>query len=102
MDRRGFLTSLFGVAGAVALGGLTLRPAQAVPIAQALDQADIKPDKVAEAGQTADGTVVDEAHYTGWRHSHRPRWRGRRRSRVVCRNTWRRGRRVRTCRRVYW
>lgn len=100
MDRRGFLTGLFGAAGVVALGGLTMRPAQAVPIAQALDQANIKPNTVAEAGRTADGTAVEEAHYTGWRHSHRRPW--RRRSRVVCRTTWRRGRRFRTCRRVYW
>jgi hypothetical protein len=105
MERRAFLNGLFGVAGVAALGGLALHPAQAAPIARALDQPEIEPDTVAEAGQTPDGTEVDNAHYTGWRHSHR-RWRRRpwrrRRSRVVCRNTWRRGRLVRHCRRVYW
>lgn len=104
MDRRAFLSGLFGVTGVAALGGLTLRSAQAAPIAHALDQSAIKPDATAEAARTPDGTEVDKAHYTGWRHSHR-RWRPRRRwrrSRVVCRRTWRRGRRIRVCRRVYW
>jgi hypothetical protein len=107
MDRRAFLSGLFGVASVATLGGLTLRSAQAVPIARALDQPKIKPEaQAAEAGRTPDGTEVENAHYTGWRHSHRRRrrrrtWR-RRRSRVVCRTYWRRGRRFRSCHRVWW
>jgi Ni/Co efflux regulator RcnB len=102
MDRRAFLNGLFGLAGVTALGGLTLRSAQAAPIARALEQADVKPEAVADSGRTPDGTEVDKAHYTGWRHSHRHRRRRHRRCRVVCHNRWRHGRRVRVCRRVYW
>lgn len=102
MDRRQFLSSLFGAAGIAAFGGLTVRAAQAAPIAPPLEATGIKSDAVAEAGRAPDGTAVDKAHYTGWRHSHRRRWRRRHRSRVVCRHRWRHGRRVRVCRRVYW
>lgn len=102
MDRRAFLSGLFGVAGVAALGGLTLRQAQAAPIARALDQTDIAPDTVAEAGQTPDGTAVEKAQYYGRRYRRRYRRSYRRRSRVVCRTTWRRGRRIRVCNRVYW
>ena len=105
MDRRQFLSGLFGAAGIAAFGGLTVRAAQAAPIAPPLDTSGIKAGAAAEAGRTPDGTGVDKAHYTGWRHRHRGwrrRWRRRHRSRVVCRRRWRYGRRVRVCRRVYW
>ena len=46
MDRRAFLSGLFGVAGVAALGGLTMRQAEAAPIARALDQTGITPDAV--------------------------------------------------------
>lgn len=101
MNRRAFLSGLFGVAGAVALGGLTMHAAQAAPIARALDQPEVKPEtELAEAGRTPDGTTVEQAQYYGRGRGRRSR---RRRSRVVCRTyRGRRGRLVRTCNRVYW
>ena len=107
MDRRAFLSGLFGVAGVAALGGLTMRAAQSAPIARALDP-DIKPDVAAEAGRTPDGTAVDKGQYyyggRGRRYYGRGQRRGyyRRRSRVVCRTYWRRGRPFRSCYRVGW
>ena len=106
MDRRAFLSGLFGVVGVAALGGLTMEATQAAPIARALDPSDIKPDSVAEAGRTPDGSAVEKAqyYYGDRRYYGRRRRRGhyRRRSRVVCRTYWRRGRPFRTCHRVGW
>lgn len=109
MDRRAFLNGLVGVAGAAALAGLTVRPANAAPIARALNLADLQSESpAADAGPTADGTGIEKVHWTGWRHGHGPRgyWgrrrRWRRRSRLVCRTYWRRGFPHRRCYRVYW
>ena len=55
MDRRQFLSSLFGAAGVAALGGLTVRAAQAAPVAPPVDTTGVKSDAVAEAGRTPDG-----------------------------------------------
>ena len=112
MDRRAFLSGLFGFTSVAALGGLTLRSAQAAPIARALDQPEIKPEaQAAEAGRTPDGTEVENAQYYYRRrrryyrrhyYRRRRRYYRRRRSRVICRTYWRRGRRFRSCHRVWW
>jgi hypothetical protein len=78
MDRRAFLTGLFGVAGAVALAGV----AKAAPIARTLGLAhDAQPT---EGLRTPDGTEVENAQVSvqiGPRRSYRSGsyYRGRRR-----------------------
>jgi hypothetical protein len=102
MDRRAFLTGLFGVAGAVALANV----ADAAPIARALALPDGA--EPIEGLRTPDGTEVEQAQYWGPRRRYdRRRYRRyrryrRRRSRLVCRNYWWRGRWRRRCRRVYY
>ena len=106
MDRRSFLTGLFGVASLVALAGVATHPAQAAPIARAMRLPEL-PD--ADGGRTPDGTEIDkvQARRRHWSRGRRGppswarRWR-RRRSRLVCRTTRWRGRLVRRCRRVWW
>jgi hypothetical protein len=105
MERRAFLTGLFGVAGAVALARLAPGTAQAAPIARMLSGAVPQPELPrGEAGRTPDGTPVEQAQV--YRRRRRPgprrRLRRRRRSRLVCRTYRVRGRRVRRCRRVFW
>lgn len=101
MERRAFLTGLFGVAGAVMLSGLAIGSAQAVPIAP-LPAAGPEPDAPDQAaGRTPDGTPVEPTQYYSRRR--RPRFRPRRRprGRLVCRTYRVRGRLVRRCRRVW-
>ena len=107
MDRRAFLTGLFGVAGAVALANV----ADAAPIARALgmpDGAEPIEELRTRDLRTPDGTEVERAQYWGPRRRYdRRRYRRyrryrRRRSRLVCRNYRVRGRWVRRCRRVFY
>lgn len=105
MERRLFLTGLFGVAGAAALASVG-RPVQAVagvPAANGAGILDELDNAVLEPGED-DAAVEPVAH----RHWHRPQRRRRRRRvwRRVCRRYWRHGRYRRRCRRervwVYW
>ncbi|MBN9073757.1 MAG: protamine-2 (modular protein) [Rhizobiales bacterium] len=98
MDRRLFLTGLFGIAGAAALAGVA-RPDQAiagVPNARGiLDELDAPmPDVL------ADDEGVPEVELIRHRRWHRRRRRVRRR---VCQRYWRHGRWRRRCfTRWYW
>lgn len=105
MDRRAFLTGLFGVAGAVALANVAV----AAPIARTLGMPnDSEPF---EGLRAPDGTTVEQAQvsvqigpqrrYDRRRYRRYRRYR-RRGSRLVCRNYRVRGRWVRRCRRVYY
>jgi hypothetical protein len=95
MDRRAFLTGLFGVAGAVALVGV----AEAAPIARPLDLADDA--QPTEGLRTPDGTEVENAQVTVYRSG--PYYRRRRRYYRRRRRYYYRARRryYRRSRRVY-
>jgi len=104
MERRAFLTGLLGFAGAIALAGV----AQAAPIARSLDLPDATTPPL-PGGMTPDGTPVEQAQVSvrigsgrGGHHRHHHHRRHHRRSRMVCRTHWSRGRRVQSCRRVYY
>jgi hypothetical protein len=93
MDRRAFLTGLFGVAGAVALVGV----AEAVPIARPLSLADDA--QPAEGLRAPDGTEVENAQvvYRSGPYYRRRRRYYRRRRRYYYRarrRYYRRGRRL--------
>lgn len=93
MDRRSFLTAMFGIAGAAALAS-TVRPIDAmagVPgtgngILDELETPQVEPfDEDAQA-------EVQQVYHRGWRHRrHHRRWRR------VCRSYWRHGRRRVRC-----
>lgn len=99
MDRRGFLTALVGLAGAGALGGLALSPAQATTLDQ-LKNLPLDEVETPQAGiaATPDGTPVEEVWHNPWHRPPPPRYRRPVRRRRVCRTVrdrW--GRRVRRC-----
>lgn len=100
MDRRLFLTGLFGIAGAAALAG-SLRSGNAlagVPEAKGgiLDELDTPAADYFEDEETQ----VEPEPIQYWRRRRRRR---RRVWRRVCRRYWRRGRwRVRCYRRLVW
>lgn len=102
MDRRAFLTGLFGVAGAVALANV----ADAASITRALGMPDDA--EPIEGLRAPDGTKIEQAQVSvqigPQRRYDRRRYRRyrRRRSRLVCRTYRVRGRWVRRCRRVYY
>ena len=106
MDRRAFLTGLFGVAGTMALTGLATQSAQATPLGRAMEMPE---SFEAAAGSTPDGTPIEQAQARYHRRGPPPRRRyrrgpppRRRRSRLICRNVRTpSGRLVRRCRRVY-
>ncbi len=104
MDRRSFLTAMFGVAGAAALAS-TVRPLNAVAgvpnvgpgILDELDAPDTEPFD--DDGTQAD---VEPVYHRRW---HRRHYRRRRRRvwRRYCRSYWRHGYRRRRCyRRRVW
>ncbi|RWP00636.1 MAG: protamine-2 (modular protein) [Mesorhizobium sp.] len=100
MDRRSFLTGMFGLAGAVALVS-AVRPINAVagvPDARSgiLDELDAPDIETFED----DDTQAEPVRHRRW---HRRRRRRRRAWRRVCRRYWRNGyRRVRCRRRRVW
>ncbi|RUV48794.1 protamine-2 (modular protein) [Mesorhizobium sp. M7A.F.Ca.MR.228.00.0.0] len=93
MDRRSFLTAMFGVAGAAALAS-AVRPIEAmagVPGAGhgILDELETpQPEAYAQA-------EVQQVYHRDWHH--RPHRRRRRGWRRVCRSYWRHGRRRVRC-----
>lgn len=112
MDRRGFLMALAGLAGAGAVTGFALSPAQATPLSQLKNMAppegeaiDLATEAATDgtAGMTPDGTPLEQAQWGpppghGWGPPGPPRGRYRRRRRRVC--GWRRdrwGRPIRRC-----
>lgn len=101
MDRRLFLTGLFGMAGATALSSV-LRPAEAlagVPSGRGiLDELDA-PEIVEEDDLDAQAEPVRHRHGHHHRHHRRRRRRRRREWRRYCRRVWVNGYRRRRCRR---
>ncbi|PTE08504.1 protamine-2 (modular protein) [Mesorhizobium helmanticense] len=99
MDRRLFLTGMFGIAGAAALAS-AVRPVNAVagvPAARSgiLDELEAQDKEVFE-----DGDTQAELEPVRHRHGHWRRHNRRRRRRVwrrVCRRYWRHGRRRTRC-----
>jgi hypothetical protein len=102
MDRRAFLSGLFGVAGAATLAGLATRTAQAVPLARPPSMPAPDAAQQAEDARTPDGTPIEQAQYYYRRRRRYWRRRYRRRRRLVCRSYRVRGGWVRRCRRVWW
>ena len=88
MDRRTFLRSVAGVAGAVVMAGAAATTAvEAAPIARADSLPDLPKAPASGGGHTPDGTEVEQAHYY---YGHRRRYWRRRRRRVyyVRRRYW--------------
>lgn len=95
MDRRSFLTAMFGVAGAAALA-VTLRPIETmagVPGAGSgvLDELDAPQTEAIDEDPHAE---VQQVYHRHWHHRRYHRRRGWRR---VCRRYWRLGRRRVRC-----
>ena len=109
MDRRLFLTGLFGVVGTTAIASVLPRQAEVLAAVPSGDQAPLsavlpKLDVLPEAGSPS--LEPDEGVELAW-HEGRPHRRRRRRRvrrwRRVCRRYWYHGRWVRRCRRrPYW
>jgi hypothetical protein len=101
MDRRLFLTGLFGMAGATALSSV-LRPAKAlagVPTGRGiLDELDAQ-EVVEEDDLDAQAEPVRHRHGHHHHHHRRRRRRRRREWRRHCRRVWVNGYRRRRCRR---
>lgn len=66
MNRRGFLTGLFGIGAAAAFFGASRR-AEAAPLTP--ETLDTAAKAVAEMPGEPSGATT-EGHYTGWRHRH--------------------------------
>jgi hypothetical protein len=104
LSRRQMLAGI-GLAGACAVAGPALLSSpvaarEGMPAAEPLPEADT--DSAEHRHETGERTT--EFSSQEWRRRRRRYYRRRRRrSRLVCRRRWRRGRLVRTCRRVwYW
>src|SRR5687767_5525137 len=112
MDRRLFVTTLFGAVGAVALAAVLPPSSEAVAKALLNDQAEpgVLPnldDLQADAAEPAAEQVVDDGQQLAWHYgySHRRRRRRRRvrRWRRICRREWWSGSYRRRCRRrPFW
>jgi len=104
MDRRLFVTGLFGVAGAAALAAVVTPRAEAlagVPADETAAGSSVLPnleDLKADPDETA-GTVQEAGEQLAWHHGHRHRRRRRRRWRRYCRREFWHGYWRRRCRR---
>jgi hypothetical protein len=106
MDRRLFVTGLFGVAGTAALAAIVTPQAEALAAVAGEDPVpgssvlpnleELKADSV-EGGEAAEETGEKLAWHYGYPHGRRRR--RRRRWRRICRRAWWRGRYRRRCRR---
>ena len=105
MDRRSFLSGLFGIAGAAATADLLIPRAAATPLDQLRKLPTLPADgePTDAVGEAPDGTEAEEVQY--WRRRRRRYWRRRSywrggRGRRICRTRWDRwGRPFRSC---YW
>ncbi|WP_162914156.1 protamine-2 (modular protein) [Taklimakanibacter lacteus] len=104
MDRRLFVTGLFGVAGAAALATIVTPRTEALAGVLADETApgsSVLPnleDLKADADESGD-TTQEAGEQLAWHNGYRHRRRRRRRWRRICRRYWRHGRWRRRCRR---